>query len=271
MNELFQCETCKKCFDYKSHLDRHKKRVKRCEYNEMTDEKEFKCDQCNHIFSCKRNLTRHVNRNQCSFKKTHISSIINSAVNIALEKHKKDFETIVKDNPLSSTVINQNIIQFVLPGQETIGHITDTQFLEALDMDDFQEVLCELMRMTYFNPDAPENNHWCVAFLNGKFGVLQYNPKTERIERTSTEKSIVLHFDNLFYSLGEKMDYFMNELTLTDNQVRNINIFYKYLGTIEPNPEEFNEIKMMAYNNRSVPIELWKSMGIEGEHKKIKL
>jgi hypothetical protein len=67
------------------------------------------------------------------------------------------------------------------------------------------------------------------------------------------------------------MDYFMNELPLTENQLRNINIFYKYLGTTDPNAEEFNEIKMMAYNNRSIPIELWKSMGIEGEHKKIKL
>jgi len=189
---------------------------------------------------------------------------------VELSDHLKSIEKKIGNIP--PTINNTtNIIQFVLPGQETIGHITDMQFLEALDLDTFQDVLCELMRMTYFNRNAPENSHWCVAFLNGKYGVLQYNPKTERVERTSTEKSIVLHFDNLFYSLGEKMDYFMNELTLTNNQMRNINIFYKYLGTNDPNPEEFNEIKMMAYNNRSIPIELWKSMGIEGEHKKIRL
>jgi hypothetical protein len=262
--ELFQCNTCNKCFNSRYHLERHQNKKKPCSTISKKHSHQYVCDKCNSIFVHNSSLKRHVEHERCKLS-------VESTIEKLFEKHLGQSPSTIIQNNQTIQQTFQNIIQFVLPGQESIGHITDTQFLEALDMDDFQDVLCELMRMTYFHPDAPENNHWCVAFLNGKFGVLQYNPKTERIERTSTEKSIVLHFDNLFYSLGEKMDYFMNELTLTDNQVRNINIFYKYLGTADPNTEEFNEIKMMAYNNRSIPIELWKSMGIKGEHKKIKL
>jgi hypothetical protein len=272
MEQMYQCDECKKCFSKKSNFKRHQTRKNPCKevVIETEEDQIIQCDICKKTFSNKSNLNKHKKNKKCQFDQSFIGDLVS--------QFKTTMETTISkqlDKVPQSTVVNQitnnHIIQFVLPGQETIGHITDRQFLEALDMDDFQEVLCELMRMTFFNPDAPENNHWCVAYLNGKYGVLQYNPKTDRIERTLTEKAILLHFDNLFYSLGEKMDYFMNELTLTDNQTRNINIFYKYLGTVDPNPEEFNEIKMMAYNNRSIPIELWKSMGIDGEHKKIRL
>ena len=63
----------------------------------------------------------------------------------------------------------------------------------------------------------------------------------------------------------------MNRLMRNDKleviQLMNINRFYQYVGTdaIEEQ-KQYEDVKMMAYNNRSIPVEMWKQLNISGEH-----
>lgn len=275
---MLKCVRCGKCFTKKSDLTRHLRRMNACKVTDMSDMSEFSnyqeekrnksakmfsCEFCSKSFSYKQSLDKHIkNPNNSCFVLKEIQPL------------KREVNSL-KENP--QTVINNTVnniinINLVAPGEESIDHITQAQVLELLKANNFDMVIYELMRLIYFNKEVPQNSHWCIAYPKDKYGALQYNNETAIIERLLTQRTINVHFQNMLALVAEKLGEIIKNRKLDINQLRNINQFYQYIGMDNIETEDsqaFEHVKMLAYNNRSVPIAVWKDLGIMGEHKNV--
>lgn len=186
-------------------------------------------------------------------------------------------QTIIHQTVNNVNNVNNTInlsIKLVKPGDERIDHISESQLLELLNYNNFDEMIREMMKLIYFNKDAPENSYWCIAYPKDKYGALQYNDETALIERLVTKKTLDKHFQNMLHLLTDKMNDIMMNVNLETQQLRNINRFFRYVGAESIKDESahgYDDVKMMAYNNRTIPISLWKDLEIEGEHKFVRV
>lgn len=271
---MLKCPKCNKCFikkyDLNRHLDQKRKCVSLLNYKSKSDEI-YSCEYCQSTFTTPYSLKRHV-------KNPSERCLMMRKLNNIEEKlnEQRQPQTIINQN----TTINQTInngptinvnIQLVAPGEERIDHITDETLLKILNNNDFSTVLHQLMRHVYFNKDAPENSHWCIAYPKDKYGALQYNTETAIIERMVTTRTVNKHYENMLVLLSDRMNQLMRNGNLEFLQLRNINRFYQYVGTDNIEEEtEFEDVKMMAYNNRHIPVGIWNKLDIKGEHEMIK-
>lgn len=262
---MYKCKQCLKCFEKKYNYERHVKQKRSCGTIKKKDMASIKkripiCERCGKTFSKPGNLKRHQD---------------NPPVSCTMLAELKDIKSKLEQ---PQTIINQTInniqgptinlnIKLATPGEEKIDHISDETLLQILSNNDFTVVLRELMRQVYFNKDAPQNSHWCVAYPKQKYGALQYNTDTEIIERMVTARTVNKHYENMLELLSERMNRLMRNGKLDITQLRNINRFYQYVGTDSIEEEhDYEDVKMMAYNNRSIPVEVWKDLNIQGEH-----
>lgn len=261
------CKYCKRGFEYKSRLVSHLD--KGCNGTEsfIGNQNKLECQLCRkkyirkdffekHVEKCKQKLIRE-NQN------TSVQSpqIINNYITN---------NNITNDNRV---IVNQNIIQFNLPGKESISHIDQKKLLEILNKP-FPYAIRELMRLIYFNEDIPENSKWCIAYPKDEYGALQYNHETENIDRWVTKDIVDENFENMMYLISPMVDQVMGDQdlfeTLNQRQKQNINMFYGYFGISSlsnENPADFKNIKMMAFNNKNIPLELWENLKLKGSYK----
>lgn len=266
---MFTCNRCGKCFDRKYHYTRHLERKTPCKIVNITQNSKFKCNYCYKPFTTKYNLERHeVTNLRCmQLKNQMMLENMNNQLNEMKDKMEQPTTTIINNNTVNNVNIN---LQLSKPGQELIDHITDEELLSILE-NDFSTVVNELMRLIYFNKNVPQNNNWCVAYLNNDYGALHYNNETDLIERLRTQNAINSYFQNMIQLLADRMNDLMKRNDLSSVQLKNINSYYHYVGADSPNSYDYNNIKMLAYNNRAFPVETWDSIGLEGEHKYLNL
>lgn len=274
------CKKCDKLFYSKHDLKIHQKQ--KCEKDNFISLKDqkvkiYKCQLCNkpykrecyfkkHLENCKKHLEKKAIQNLIQNQNiTNINNIDNSVQNII----NKNIT-----NNTNNLVLN---FQFNVDGKEKIDHITKENFLEICK-NKFSVAVTELMRLIYFNKNVPRNNKWCVGFPKEEYGALQYNPKTEFIERWITSKIVDGNFENMVNVINPFVDDIYDDKKLYNglNQTQKINLdlFCRYFGVSNlstENPSEFKNIKMMAFNNKSVPIELWNSLKLRGGYHNIKI
>ena len=272
---MFSCKRCEKCFDKKFNYIRHLEKKKPCQINILGNTPEFKCVYCSKVYSRQPNLNKHMkNSRLCQIERDHADKQeqLLQKMNDIQDQLKRP-QTVINNVQNVQNVQNVHLvnINFVRPGEENIDHIDKKKLLECLSYQDFSKVIKELMRLVYFNKNAPENSHWCVGYPKDKFGALQYNIETSIIDRMVTKETINFHFENMCHLLAEKMNELMRDGELSICQLRNINKFYQYVGS--DSIDEMNtleSVKMMAYNNRSITLDLWKTLQIRGEHNLLK-
>lgn len=275
---MYRCVRCEKCFNQKSDLNRHLRRKNPCQVGKRVEIESRKqmspqCHYCNGVFYNKQGLKRHMKNPKIScFVLSQIEPIKKEMQSLAEKQFQP--QTVIHNKTVNKTVNNIINIQLVQPGDEKIDHITKDDLLEIFKHDNFEKVIHDLMRLIYFNKEVPHNSHWCIAFPKDKYGALQYNTDTALIERLLTHRTINLHFQNMLSIVAEKLEGIIKNRQLDINQLRNINNFYQYIGSDsmeEQNENAFEHVKMLAYNNRSVPISVWKDLELDGEHKYVRI
>lgn len=263
---MYICQKCKKVFERKSKLDNHIA-IKQCSdiesfMKERCIENKHVCPSCNKIYKQKKSFLKHLRKciidddDKNKSKVTNINNITN-----------------ITNNYNPKIIINNNNFNFNLPGQETISHIDQKKLLEIFNKP-FPYAMRELMRLIYFNEEIPENNKWCIAFPKDEYGALTYNHETENIERWITNQVVDENFENMMFLISPFVDQVMGDQelfeSLNQKQKQNINLFYNYFGIDKlssENPADFKNIKMMAYNNKGVPLELWNNLKLKGNYK----
>lgn len=281
---MFECERCCRIFTRKYHLERHLNKKTPCkpekndikkylsDYDspEEPPQLELTCQYCQVTFSRKQRLTSHLEnpRLGCFHKKIlkeelsrmKLTTVVNQTVN-----HVKNINNV-------NNVNNVNI--YILPqGKERIDHIKEEQLLSILNQE-YSVVIHELMRLIYFNKDVPENNNWGILYPNNEYGALHYNIDTNVIERWLTSQIVDKNYENMLELILPLMDKISAVTNLNQEQRRNITRFYHDFGSdyvSKVSPEKFNNVKMVAYNNRHIPFETWKKLGLNGDYKNIKL
>lgn len=257
---LRKCPICGKCFDHKSHYTRH---------YEGCSKKMSKnvCDFCSQSFSTKYSLKRHLNsQNTLCYQNRILKQ--NQQLLEKIVTNQSAFSHHVQPTTINNiTNINQNVtinIQFAQPGQERVDHITEERLLNIFD-NDFDTVIRELMRLIYFNKNVPENCHWCIIYPKNIYGALQYNPKTALIDRLLTNEIVQKHFQNMLSLIIDKVNAISEKRSeLSNLQWKSVNRFYHYIGADETDSRINESIKMMAYNNNTIPLNIWKNMNING-------
>lgn len=252
---MYRCPRCKKCFDHKGDLNKHLKRKNPCSKINNSSKVDYSkvCQICDKEFSSKYKLFDHLeNPNMLCYHKKRFQQPIQPIVNNYIQN--------VQNTTINNLTIN---VKLVKPGEETIDHISDEQLLYILD-NNFETVIQEFMRLIYFNNEAPGNCHWCVGYLKETYGALQYNVDTEFIERLVTQRIVNTHFQNMLMLLSDRIGNLLESKNITRLQKTNINRYFQYIGKDRPDKEDYEGLKMLAFNNRSVPVKLWKKLGIEG-------
>lgn len=269
------CKVCKKYFGSEYHLKRHQNRKNPCQplkIKRICDE--IKCVTCGNSFSSKSNLNRHISKNRCKIPAQLLERVMKSVK----QEFEQKFESIEKKLNTNSfqqptvvhnTTINNFNIVIVNQGEESVDHITEDTLLRILDQD-FSSATRELLRLIYFNKDVPQNSRWCVLYPNNEYGALQYNSETDMIERWVTENIVNKNFDNMIQLIIPKIENIINSNPiLTKNQRANVNNFFHNYGSnyiSNESPIDYRDLKMVAFNNRFIPVEVWKNLGIKGEH-----
>lgn len=283
MNNKHTCPKCSKSFNRNYDLQRHLKRKTPCDSDTKKHFsiqdlqqrcKGFACSYCKKSFYDIHTLERHLKNPRLGCYHQKHSDERDKQLEDKLNERDKRLKEELQNTITPPTIINniQNNIKIVIvkQGEERIDHITDEKLLQIMDKD-FNSAMRELMCLIYFNKEVPENSRWCVLYPTHKYGALQYNYDTKIVERWVTDKVLVKNFDNMLLLLSQKMDRISRSPNLSVTQTRNINKFFHHFGLDDfsnESPEGFDFLKMTAYNNRYVPIKIWNTIGIEGEHSK---
>lgn len=240
------------------------------------------CKECNALFEEKNKYNRHRNSKKCKskrgclyecdncFKKYKKEGFYNNHL-IICQKKKEDKLTIinnnnvVNNNNLNQIIINNNF-QFNLPNQPSIEHITQEKLLEVCNKT-FPNMIRELMRLTYFDKTSPGNMHWCIQYPKDTYGALKYNHDSKMLERWITKEIIDISFENMVNKIEPVVTQIIKDKKvypyLNQRQKDNLNLFFKYFGITnlsENNPSQYENIKMMAFSNSIVSIEMWKKL-----------
>jgi hypothetical protein len=266
----FKCVECEKDFTTKGNLERHRKITGH--HKELTKESKgelvlledvgFECNFCKKKFTSQFNLERHMynSPNTPCYLIRHLKATTAPII-------------------IPTTNNIKNIIQpnFVKHGFEYIDHITKEVMLELLKLPSFVLFSCELMKKLYFSIEVPQNNNWTIAYpKNLKAGVV-FNYNSQNFERGSTIDIIDDKFSNmmnLFQPLIEEIYREDQEKrNLTPIQRRNACCFYEHYGMMQISIEDtylFEQLRDVAYNNKSVPMTNWKEQGLSGNHLSLK-
>ena len=269
------CPNCNQIFQKKSQLDKHVGSINGC--NQFLNLYNLKY---NNQFEVKKTNYKLLTCNSCGKKysklgwfENHIQKCIQKKVENNIEK--KIINNITNNNQFITNNLNTNnnlTVNIKLPFtplSQMKNVISKEDFLKILNYENVDKVIQELVRLTYFSKESPENNYWCVSFPTQKFGALQYNPKTENIERWLTEEVVDYHFEGMMCCICPVMDdLYQKEIYATLNvvQKRNLNILYNYFGIKNLSskyPNDYEKIKMIAYNNKHIPISFWKKLKFE--------
>lgn len=228
------------------------------------------CKVCKYLFE-KKGYNRHIKTKKHKAKE----ELLLLRNQLKIEQKNKILETKNIDTPTPNIINNiTNNIQnnqiflvqnnFSLLGKEKVNHITKEKFLKILNQPDINEVISDLLRLVYFNKDVPQNNRWCVLYDKDEYGALQYNNKTNKIERWLTSEVVNKNFEVMINSLQPVMDD-IDTSELNSLQKKNLNILYCHYGKkniSEYEPNNFKKLMMFAYNNKDIPMKLWSKKGL---------
>lgn len=270
---MYKCKKCKKGFERKYDRDRHFKKGVCVSIDDMFEKinetQQYNiCPKCEKKYKHKKRLLNHLEKcvDTTKTKNSTQPQIINNI------NYNYNIDNSVTNNVDNSQNLILNV-QIVNKGEENVEHITTEKILKIMN-NSFPDVLSELMRLMYFNKEVPENQSWCVLYPNEKYGALQYNNETDLVERLLTDKTVNFHFENMVHTLSPIIDDIVNDeeikQDLTNQQKRNLSIFFNFFGLSDlsdDKPSEYEHLKMMAYNNKLIPMEMWKQIGLRGVFK----
>jgi hypothetical protein len=185
----------------------------------------------------------------------------------------------VFQNPVFNNNNNKivNKIKFNKHGKENIDHITQGVVLELFKNPKFTLICGELMRLVYFNPAVPGNITWNIAYPKNSNAGVVYVPEDDQFERTSTRDIIDDKFCNmidllvpLVRSIHQNTELYES---LSDMQQVNIVRFFHHFKMFQisiESPEIYEVLHKLCYEQRYIPMTVWRENGYTGNHLSLK-
>jgi hypothetical protein len=232
--------------------------------NESELNKKYTCEYCNGDFTTSSNYTRHI-KNRCKVKKesNEEKELMYQELLVHMKELKEELKNI-KNKPITSNTINtinnntinnniHNSINLVAYGKEDMSCITN-QIYKKLFLSGSSSVV-QLISDVHFNKHKPEHCNVYISNIRDKY-VMIYDG----------EDWILKEQDNIITDLLEtKKDYLIGKFEdLTEKlSSRTIKKFRRFLDR-EDDDAVVNsikqEIKLLLYNQRKIPIEIRKSL-----------
>ena len=264
-------------FDTKNDLERHMRKKKPCKPSEISiSVGEFPCKYCKREFTREDNLKRHMDNPKLGCFHLHNQENLKSIIETTIDT-KLDTKLGTKLKSITKNTVNQTVnqINIAKPGKEQIDHITREVLLELLNTYTFSDLCQELMKLTYFNKEVPNNSNWCIAYPINEQGALAFNHETQQFNRELTVEVIDDKFYNMMNLLNTIVSSIYDDPSIekTEKQRKNCMRFFHFLGEDEiskKSAEIYEKIRKMAYNYKSIPMKSWNDKGLNANYLSIK-
>jgi len=234
---------------------------------------DINCPYCGRSFTRKESLTRHL-KSRCKIKKSQENEKekiyqmllaqkmemenMKNEINLLRTENKKlkaQNVTINNDNSTTNNInntFNNNMnIQLVAFGQEDKDSMKNSEIFGILRRG-FSSVP-ELVKAVHFNKDRPENHNIYISNMRDNYVMVFDGDKWGLRDRNETIRNI---FDDgrnfLIVKYNDMKDKF------SDKHRQIVKKFERFDYDIDHNSHKkgqvFNDIKMILYNNREIPI-----------------
>lgn len=267
------CKSCLKLFKTKEKYELH---LQKCEPLKL--QTQYKCKFCQQEYSSMDALTKHGKKTT-----SYCYKLIKSNTEILpMIKNGNGFLPMIQNvfqNPVFNNNNNKivNKIKFSKHGKENIDHITQGVVLELFKNPKFTLICGELMKLVYFNPAVPGNVTWNIAYPKNSNAGVVYVPEDDQFERTSTREIIDDKFCNmidllvpLVRSIHQNTELYES---LSDMQQVNIVRFFHHFKMFQisiESPEIYEALHKLCYEQRYIPMTIWRENGYTGNHLSLK-
>jgi len=271
-HEYFVCQNCNKEFIRKDSLNRHIKKY--CKKLLGKNKKKIVCNYCNKIFSRSDSLNRHISK-YCKVKKDQEShnEIIFQELMKDMDELKeynkqlinennilKQNRTIKANNSFNNTqnniTNNQQNIKLVAFGKEDMSFIVEEVSKKILNKG-FMSVPV-LTKYTHFNNNIPEYNNIYISNMRNNY-IMVYDGEKWNLRNREIILDDLLNIKSDF--LIEQFDQYKDELD--ESTLRKFGRFMNQQHEDFAINEIKKELKLILYNNRNIPLETKKKLGIE--------
>jgi len=272
----YKCNTCNKIFNRKWNLIRHENKKNPCTITPPTTANStppktaklrqiIKCNYCHKEFTRKDSLNKHL-KSRCKIKKQielDKEEIFQSLIKKVeqLEKQNNELSLTINNtnsnNTINNTQINNNNnIKLVAFGKEDMSFIVDEVSKRILNKG-FRSVPV-LTHYTHFDKNRPEYHNIYISNMRNSF-IMIYDGKKWNLKN----RNEVL--DDL---ISNKTDYLIEQFD-EFKDVLDESTLKKFGRFLNDQDEEYvinsikDELKLILYNNRNLPLETKKQLGLE--------
>jgi hypothetical protein len=216
--------------------------------------KSFSCDFCYYTFTRKDSLTKHVN-GRCKMKEYKTNDIYTKLLK-KLESHEKEIDTLKKQSKISKTINNNiqnnNYITLNPFGDENIKKLTNKIWTNIFRLN--YGSIMKLIEYTHFNEKFPENSNVYISNIKSDHAMVydgkkwNLHPRDETIDNLIDNKADCL--ENKFFEIIDSLD---NDLQ------KKFKEFLDNSDDTDYNNQLKNDIKLLLYNKRDIPMKLIKN------------
>jgi hypothetical protein len=248
------CEKCNKVFHQKSKYVLHINRKNPC------DQTGTKCNICEKEFCRKDYFKKHVEK--CKLKNPEkYNKIINNENNIA----NVNGPVVNGDNnnvTSTNNIINITINPFL---QDDMSKLSDKQKINILKK--CYMVIPEIIKQVNFNPNIPENHNMYISNITSKFGKINNGNKwiIEKVDKliddviSKKKDDIEELLEQFEEEIPEKViDKIRDVMETLDYDPLSDEI--KDKQKIKFRKKIIDEVKMLLYNNKDIPIKTSKKI-----------
>ncbi len=241
--------TCKYCLKKFSRIDSLNRHIKsRCNQQKEIEEDREKIYQSllDEMVNMKNQINKLTDENN-SLKSKLAINMVNNTTNYT-------------DNTINNNTINNNTfnIQLVAFGQEQLDHLTDRHYKYIINKG-FKSIQ-ELVKFIHFSKNKPENHNIYISNMRDNY-VMIYNGKKWLLkDRAETINDL---YDIKKSILIDKFDELIN--ALPEHAIKKFNRFIndEQDDVISNNVKK--EIKTILYNNKNIPEQTKKKLGLVTE------
>lgn len=257
------CAKCKKNFDSRSGLYKHKKQYHPDEFNKEKKTENTTCQFCNKNYStyiskwkhekiCKLNID--VTMKEMKEIKEEIKDLKKQINNTGPKNYvnKNSNNNITNNN-------TQNVI-YVLPFGNEPNNALPLEYLEKIIDNEGMNSVLEIVKKKHFNPELPQYHNFCVTARNENYACI-VDPETKKLKYVN-KKDV---FDKVYRGVVNNVNSIdkpkKENVKETIDKINNLPVSRKILKKLHCNINE------EAYHYRDMVKKTWDKADFESEGK----
>jgi len=235
--------------------------------NNFRKSKTFECNFCKSKFTRKNNLNRHL-KDRCKVKKQQnlekeeiFRALLEKMNNMeneikALRNENSKLTTINNINNTTNNVNNTLNINLVAFGKENKESLSNSELFKILRKG-FKSVP-ELVKLLHFDENKPENHNIYISNMRDNYVMVFDGDRWALRDRAETLENIfddgrnflVVQYNDMKASLNDKQRSVLRKFERFDHDIDHHD---------DKKNEIYNDIKLILYNGRELPLKVRKS------------